>query len=182
MAWSDPRTSDISIIGQLVAGDSTKEWADPAFGLTIASRTGTQNHQDMATDQWDGAIVTWEDTRVGGISDIYVQHVMWDATQGIDAVASHPVHGIRGPWPNPAGRSVRLAMHLDHPASAEANILDITGRRVAVILRRKELPAGDWSPTWDLRDEHGVDVGAGIYFVEVRIGEAVETRRLAVLR
>ena len=47
---------------------------------------------------------------------------------------------------------------------------------------RTTLGSGEYRIVWDGRDESGKAVAAGTYFVRVRIGERVETRKALVLR
>jgi flagellar hook assembly protein FlgD len=43
-------------------------------------------------------------------------------------------------------------------------------------------PAGERVVRWDGKDDHGEQVGSGVYFFHVTTPDGVETRRVAVLR
>ena len=53
-------------------------------------------------------------------------------------------------------------------------IYDLVGRRVRGLEDRK-LEAGRHEATWDLRDDRGMQVPAGTYFVKLRTGESALT-------
>ena len=95
-----------------------------------------------------------------------------------------PVVGARGvslspPWPNPARGEVRLALRLEAPARVEAGVFDLAGRRV------RDLPvaggAGEQVMAWDLSDDAGIRVAAGIYLVRVQVAGGSWVRRVAVV-
>jgi hypothetical protein len=83
------------------------------------------------------------------------------------------------PWPNPARDATRCAFVLPEPTSVQVDVFDVTGRH------RRSLARGRYEPGrtelfWDLRDEAGRPVGAGVYLVRARLGARSWTRRVMV--
>lgn len=76
-------------------------------------------------------------------------------------------------YPNPARAGVTLATSRGERMEG-ARIVDVSGRTV------RALGAGE-SFAWDLRDDAGHSVAAGVYFLSARIGEAPVARSVTVV-
>jgi hypothetical protein len=86
------------------------------------------------------------------------------------------------PAPNPLrGSDSQIHFTLNAPGRAVVDVFDVSGRCVRVVLDAK-LPAGDGRVAWDLRDDAGHRAAAGLYFIRLRQGEHVASRKLVVLR
>lgn len=85
------------------------------------------------------------------------------------------------PWPNPARQSVQWTYSLPRAAQVQVDVFDVTGRRVYTVASG-ERGAGTGDLSWDLRDDGGHPVDAGLYFVKARVGSVESTKRLIVLR
>jgi hypothetical protein len=104
------------------------------------------------------------------------------ATDEVTAVPGSPPAALRlrGPWPNPARAAARVALRLGRAEQVEVAVLDPAGRRVRELAAGR-MEAGERAWAWDLADAHGRRVPAGVYLVQVRMGTARATRKLAVL-
>lgn len=86
------------------------------------------------------------------------------------------------PYPNPGSGDMRLGFALPRTARVEADLIDVTGRRV------RSLAAGSFEPgehtlEWNGRDAGGHPVQAGVYFLRVRLdGREIARRRVVVVR
>jgi flagellar hook assembly protein FlgD len=49
------------------------------------------------------------------------------------------------------------------------------------VLLREELPRGEHSASWDGRDDSGLRVGGGTYFVKLTAGDITQTRKVVFL-
>jgi hypothetical protein len=84
--------------------------------------------------------------------------------------------------PNPARQDARFSLSLPAPALATIEVFDLGGRLVRTLVDGPRA-AGQASVAWDLRDQGGRPVDAGLYFVRlVHDGRPVGTRRVIVLR
>jgi len=92
-----------------------------------------------------------------------------------------PSLGPGAPNPVRAGGSVSLVLLLPHRSDVEAVVHDVTGRRVAELLKGR-LPEGAHSLSWDGRTGSGARAASGAYVVRVRAGERVLARKVLILR
>jgi hypothetical protein len=74
-------------------------------------------------------------------------------------------------FPNPSTRAARIEVYLrgaptESPLEARATLLDLQGRRVRAIFQGT-LPRGLTTLAWDGRDDRGVEVPAGQYFLRL---------------
>jgi flagellar hook assembly protein FlgD len=88
---------------------------------------------------------------------------------------------LAAPSPNPALGTVTLRFTLPHEQSVSLAIYDASGRRVRELASGAR-PAGQHSLAWDLHDETGHAVGAGLYFARLETGGRVVTQRFSALR
>jgi hypothetical protein len=111
------------------------------------------------------------------------------------ATAAHAPSELRGasttkatrfslapPAPSPCATEARIACTVPARlvgATLRATILDLSGRTVRT-LARPGASAGVATFVWDLRDERGARVAAGVYFVQAAAGGETQTRRLVV--
>jgi len=60
-------------------------------------------------------------------------------------------------------------------------VYDALGQRVRTLVQ-EERPPGYYRAIWDGRDSAGREVGSGIYFCRVRVGEQVRVRKMALVK
>ena len=88
------------------------------------------------------------------------------------------------PSPNPAKTSSHMDLAIaasQSGARTSVKVLDIAGRTLRTLLDGV-LPAGTRSVDWDLADDTGHRVPAGLYFVRAQAGTFQATHRLIVVR
>ncbi len=103
-------------------------------------------------------------------------------------VGDPPVTQVRtvefaAPTPNPAPSATRIAWAVpaDRVGSPlDISIYDLSGRRILDLVHGTAT-AGRYSRTWDLRDEHGARVQAGVFFVKMALGGEAHTHKLVIL-
>ncbi len=83
--------------------------------------------------------------------------------------------------PDPARESVNWAVTLPRAALVQMEVYDVRGRRVRT-LPQHVLAAGEHDARWDLHDDRGVRVPAGIYLLRAVLGHELLVRRVSVLR
>ena len=64
---------------------------------------------------------------------------------------------------------------------ATVAVYDVTGRLIRTVVDRA-MPPGAHDAAWDARDESGVKVSAGLYFVRLRTGGESYTQKVVVSR
>jgi len=83
--------------------------------------------------------------------------------------------------PNPFNPVTTIGYSLRNESDAEVAVFDLAGRRVRTLVDGV-VSAGDHEAVWDGRDEHGSNVASGVYFYTLRVGDALETRRMVLVK
>ena len=114
-------------------------------------------------------------------------NVVWNGPVSLTTAARPGVTLARAPRPNPVfGRaSFEYTIGSDAagrgPADVSLTILDLQGRVVRTIKRARE-GVGTHRAEWDATDSHGVRVGGGVYYLQLRAGEVRKSVALSVVR
>jgi hypothetical protein len=85
------------------------------------------------------------------------------------------------PSPNPTLGPATLRFALPRESRVRLAVYDAAGRVVRELISARE-PAGEHTFLWDLRDDRGRSVGAGVYFVWLGAAGHTLTQRIAILR
>jgi len=85
------------------------------------------------------------------------------------------------PTPNPAQARARIEFELPDTRQVSVGVYDIHGRLVRRIASGTQ-EAGRHLFQWDMGSSAGQRVGAGVYFVRMQLGDAVQSYRLVVIR
>lgn len=85
--------------------------------------------------------------------------------------------GLRAVAPNPTSGAATIRFALAEPGEARLEVLDATGRRVAVLARGPH-GAGEHAVVWNGRDDAGTRVPPGLYFARWAGAGRVETSRV----
>jgi len=101
----------------------------------------------------------------------------------IDEPAGAPpaVTRISSVYPNPFNPCATVAFELSRRSRVELSLYDVSGRLVAVLVSA-ELDAGVHRVTWNGRTGEGERAVSGVYFCMLRVGRAVETRKMVLVR
>ena len=109
----------------------------------------------------------------------FSEPVVWAA---VDGPPAPPARLELAPArPNPFGGSTLLRFTLPRPGPVRLEVLDPLGRRVRRLFSGA-LGSGANQVTWDGRDEQGVGVAAGLYWVRIEAGGEAATRKLIRMR
>lgn len=127
--------------------------------MTFGARAGTFAHLDsMQVSAAVELVPVWQAHRL-----LLVPH---HVTTGVTPTPEAPgaaalAFAVRGGGAAPA----RLELALPHAAIVDVSVFDVSGRRVATLVR-DALAAGTWSWTWDAAREHAA---SGVYFARARV-------------
>jgi hypothetical protein len=83
--------------------------------------------------------------------------------------------------PNPFEHATEIAYEVPKAADLSIEIVGVDGR-VVKALHSGGISAGRHSISWDGRDESGVRVSSGVYFVRIISASGIASRKVAVLR
>jgi hypothetical protein len=84
-------------------------------------------------------------------------------------------------YPNPFNPATEITFTLDRGLPVTVDLFDVLGRKVKRLLCGN-LPSGFHSIRWDGTDQAGEDVGSGIYFCRMTVGNATATKKLVLLK
>jgi len=77
VSWEDARGASYDIFAQHVLASGAVDGAWPVNGRALCTATANQFNTTITSDGIGGAIVSWQDARLGGSNnDIYAQHVL----------------------------------------------------------------------------------------------------------
>jgi hypothetical protein len=94
---------------------------------------------------------------------------------------SKPVLTLGPSYPNPFNPVTRIPFQLAEQREATIAVYTVGGAFVKTLTRGVR-PAGTYYVTWDGRDEKGVPVGSGIYFVRMKSGQTVVNAKIVLLK
>jgi hypothetical protein len=83
---------------------------------------------------------------------------------------------------NPARTESRFGYELPGAGPARLEVFDVLGRRVRSLVRDPAAAAGSYQSVWDLLDQGGSRVSAGLYFVRLSTPGGTSGQRVVVLR
>lgn len=112
----------------------------------------------------------------------------WSAMSNVIARVAQGAEGLPGgqgpafsaPWPNPAREQSWFDCTLPGAAQVRVEVFDVAGRIVR-LLADEPRAAGKQESVFDLKDDRGVRLAAGVYLIRARLGSAVFTRRLVIV-
>jgi len=111
-----------------------------------------------------------------------ISNVITRTTSTVDITDGGPVPlNFSTPWPNPATSSTRVSLSLPQAMDASVDVFDVTGRLVRSLARGYQ-EAGERELAWNLTDNFGNPVHAGVYMMLARLGSRTFVRRVAVTR
>ena len=88
--------------------------------------------------------------------------------------------------PNPTHGKTRIHYTLPFPSEVHLIMIDLTGREIRTLVKDKR-KAGSYSIEWDGKDDHGVKLSSGIYFIRLDAqsgdgGYSKETKKVIFLK
>ncbi len=176
---------------QLLPADSARPLWQETTPLAIEQGSGTiLPDGSLSAMFFTAAVEDTFDILIDGNRDGFYQpwadQILTIVVDGVVTAVDNQAHslptGIRSIDPNPAvlgASSVLFSLRGDAPV--ELRIYDIAGRRVRT-LESSRLRAGQHTRHWDGRNDSGVSVSSGIYFVHLSAGAVTETQKLITIR
>lgn len=84
-------------------------------------------------------------------------------------------------FPNPAPGACRIVFTLPAAGPVSVRLFDAGGRLVRRLIEAP-LPVGEYGPTWDGKEDSGVDAAAGVYFFKVSALSGESSGRIVLTR
>jgi hypothetical protein len=84
-------------------------------------------------------------------------------------------------YPNPFNPTATIAYSIAEPGMVNVQVYDVKGALVRTLVNEFQ-PAAEHVVSWEGNDTSGVPAASGIYFVRLRVGGEVQTRKIALLK
>ena len=183
ITWYDSRngsTNDIFVHQVDGHGVLNPSWDKDGLGVCLAPNT--QQFPALTRSQTGTTVLTWQDLRSGGVTTaaIFAQQAAGIAVAGVDSPRLSTVQ-LSLARPNPFRGASELRLTIATPTFVRAEVLDITGRRVATLASRI-FPAGEHELSWDGSSARGTRATPGVYLVRVQWPGFEKTQRVVRLR
>lgn len=89
--------------------------------------------------------------------------------------------GLQPAVPNPFLSQASISFAVDAPGRVQLNIYDLNGRRVRNLVDEQMRPS-EYKMIWDGRNDFGVPVAAGMYFIRLQTERRTDTQRIVRLQ
>jgi len=173
--WSgEPSFNQDRVYGMHVDGNGNVDV--PQFD--VASTPSGKQRFNVASSTAGYAILDWADARTDG-GDIYAQDIPLGAPTAVPEIGRSATTLALQARPNPSAGAVFVEYAAPVSAATNLDVLDVAGRLVRHL---QTGTAASGSATWDGRDDSGRDVSAGVYFVRLKAGAAMDSRRVTLIR
>lgn len=184
VAWEDARNVafEPDIYAQRLSASGTEQWTPGGVPVSIAD--DWQWIPVLVADATGGAIIAWEDERVGEYDvHIYAQQVGSDGQLGdisTDIKYSGAPRYSLSIVPNPTSGAATLRFAMPRAATAVVEVFSVTGQ---LVFRDElgRLPDGSHVYSFQGRSADGAPLPSGIYLCRVATGSHTMIQKLAVL-
>jgi hypothetical protein len=158
---------------------------DPTFpvnGRFVRQILTFQHNPELVADgAAGGAIVTWADNNSGADSNIFAMIVGTESTVSVAPGPPGSSLALSRRGASPARGPVTLSFALPHTAPVRLAIYDLSGRRVRELVSGVE-PGGTHEVVWDLRDDNGRPLPAGVSFARLEVEGQEVSAKLVTLQ
>lgn len=84
-------------------------------------------------------------------------------------------------YPNPFNPSTRINFRLSTRDNVTVGLYNSEGRLVRTLIDEQR-DAGEYSVTWDGKNDNMIPVSTGAYFYQVRVGSLVQTKKMLLIK
>lgn len=78
-------------------------------------------------------------------------------------------------YPNPFNSDTSIDFTMQKADNVTIEVFNLNGQHIKTIVSQQNYGPGDYSLSWNGRDEHGQDVKAGMYIFRIRAGQGMKT-------
>lgn len=101
--------------------------------------------------------------------------------QGIAKSHSTPFFSLRCS-PNPVKDFLIIQFQVPRKEIVSLEVYDVNGKRVKTLIKSQSQESGIYTTCWNKRNNNGVILPAGIYFIKLRDGSSALTRKIILVR
>jgi len=164
-----------------------KEWAEIASYKTYESLRGQGSVTHNTSYSFIDEVVIPGQTyhyRLGDVDysgNLKYHHEVSVTVKSIEAKEYPQAFILRPAYPNPFNPTTRIQYDLLEAANITVAIYDITGKLVITLINQQQKP-GPKIVTWDVTDQTGNQIGAGIYLYRVNTDYYFQTGKLILIK
>ncbi|MCH7548501.1 MAG: T9SS type A sorting domain-containing protein [Candidatus Krumholzibacteriota bacterium] len=123
-----------------------------------------------------------DDLVIFGDFFIRVDITSFSILTGVRSEPAFQAARLTGAYPNPFNPSIAIEYVVSDPETEiQITVHDVTGRVVRRLLEGM-VAAGSYEVRWDGRDERGVEMVSGVYFVRMDVPGLVESRKIVLVK
>ena len=89
---------------------------------------------------------------------------------------------ISNTYPNPFNPVITIDFEIDRPKNVSMHLYDLKGRKIKTLFEHKEFQAGFFQEKWFGKDDRGIQVSNGIYFVQLNSDKERLKRKITFLK
>jgi hypothetical protein len=130
---------------------------------------------------WSLVLESNEQLRLDSPSGIWVSGGSWPPASAAPESASAAISTSPKTIPNPSAGSCRVAFQTAAVGPVSVHVFDASGRLVRR-LQDGPLPAGEFSLSWDGRDDGGQDLPSGVYLAKIEAANGTATAKITLTR
>jgi len=97
-----------------------------------------------------------------------------------ETIQIKPTYQLKN-FPNPFSQSTTITYSVPQPGKVSLKIYDVLGRPVKTLINT-EVQAGAYIIHWNVNDEKGNAVPAGVYLLRIQAGNYSETKKLMIIK
>ena len=170
--WQDPNSPIMALIGK-IGTSGTPFYVGP---YSIISPSSTDSLYLGVND--DGS---FNDNYGYAIAFIYTSWLPTSIAQPSGQSIQPNQFHLEQNFPNPFNPSTTIEYQLPTRSNVTISIYNSVGQLVRV-LHPGELAPGTYRTVWDSKDEAGNSVASGAYFYQVKVGDAVQTKKAVFIK
>ena len=167
-----------------MSGTETGRW-NPSHGDMFPIKIDL-NDEDVARGEGRSLQNHWGD--VSGNQETWLRPSWWgygyvsDATGVAEETDFLPLSTLLHPvYPNPFNPSTTLSYDLGRRSDVQLRIVDVLGRVTRTLVQSNQ-SAGSYTLHWDGKDDLGLDVSAGVFFLQLETADYRHVNKLLLVK
>jgi alkaline phosphatase D len=129
------------------------------------------------------AAITFVCNDPAGFKTIYAQGVngLPVSVEQRDDSSLPLVHHLYQNYPNPFNPTTTIKFSVPERGHSELYIINLMGQRIRTLMN-SELKAGYHEMVWDGKNDQGIDVTSGVYFIALKSGDVMKLRKITLIK
>jgi hypothetical protein len=91
-------------------------------------------------------------------------------------------HSVATPYPNPFNPNTTVCFSVREHANVSLAIYDVNGKVIKTFYNNVSMSPGDYTENWNGRNEAGIEVVSGVYFLRFNAGNYSDIQKMILLR